>query len=154
MRRSCRRLIPVAASVLALAFPAGALGQTPGDEQYTDPFGGSQPEQPSGDSGGSQGGGDNGSQGGGDNGSQGGGDNGSQGGGDNGSDVVPETPTGPDAPVSGDGTADTTQAPEASPAPAEQQLPYTGAGAGLLALGGTLLLAGGVALRVRLGEHR
>jgi LPXTG-motif cell wall-anchored protein len=45
--------------------------------------------------------------------------------------------------------AQTAQAPGA-----EQQLPRTGADAGLLALGGTLLLAGGVALRVRLSEPR
>jgi LPXTG-motif cell wall-anchored protein len=51
-------------------------------------------------------------------------------------------------------------APEA-PAPAaaaqapaaEQQLPRTGADPGLVALGGILLLAGGVALRVRLSER-
>jgi LPXTG-motif cell wall-anchored protein len=36
----------------------------------------------------------------------------------------------------------------------EPQLPRTGADAGLLALGGTLLLAGGVALRVRISEPR
>jgi LPXTG-motif cell wall-anchored protein len=50
-------------------------------------------------------------------------------------------------------------APEAAPAPAapapaaapssSEQLPYTGADAGLLALGGALLVAAGVALRVR-----
>jgi LPXTG-motif cell wall-anchored protein len=40
----------------------------------------------------------------------------------------------------------------ATTATAEQQLPRTGADAGLLALGGTLLLASGVALRVRLSE--
>jgi LPXTG-motif cell wall-anchored protein len=39
-----------------------------------------------------------------------------------------------------------------APASSAQQLPRTGADAGLLALGGTLLLAGGIALRVRLSE--
>jgi LPXTG-motif cell wall-anchored protein len=41
---------------------------------------------------------------------------------------------------------------QSAPASSAQQLPRTGADAGLLALGGTLLLAGGIALRVRLSE--
>jgi LPXTG-motif cell wall-anchored protein len=45
------------------------------------------------------------------------------------------------------------EAAAAQPAAAEQ-LPYTGADAGVLALGGALLLAGGIALRVRLREQR
>jgi hypothetical protein len=150
-----RLLAAVVAAVLALAGPAAALGQTPGDEQYTDPFGGSQPANPGGGNDGSQGGGTDGSPGGG-----GGGGDGSQGGGDTGSqDEAPAAPTAPsggDAPVASDdssgGTADsgTTQSTQ----PAAEQLPYTGADAGLLALGGTLLLAGGVALRLRLRDAR
>ena len=34
----------LAALLVAIALPSGALAQTPGDEQYTDPFGGSQDE--------------------------------------------------------------------------------------------------------------
>jgi LPXTG-motif cell wall-anchored protein len=47
-------------------------------------------------------------------------------------------------------------APEAAPSqaqPTPQQLPMTGAEAWPAALAGALLLAGGVALRVRLGRH-
>ena len=59
-------------------------------------------------------------------------------------------------PVQDDGAA----APEAAPAqpaqsaPAAEQLPYTGADTALVGLGGALLLAGGVVLRVRLSERR
>ena len=143
-----RLLAAVVAAVLALAGPAVALGQTPGDEQYTDPFGGSQPANPGGGNDGSQGGGNDGSQGGG----GGGGDDGSQ----DEAPAPPAPPSGGDAPVASDdssgGTADsgTTQSTQ----PAAEQLPYTGADAGLLALGGTLLLAGGVALRLRLRDAR
>ena len=38
------RSATLAACLVALALPSGALAQTPGDEQYTDPFGGSQDE--------------------------------------------------------------------------------------------------------------
>jgi hypothetical protein len=148
-----RLLAAVVAAVLALAGPAVALGQTPGDEQYTDPFGGSQPANPGGGNDGSQGGGNDGSQGGGNDGSQGGGgDAGSQ----DEAPAAPAAPSGGDAPVANDdssgGTADSGAAQ--STQPAAEQLPYTGADAGLLALGGTLLLAGGVALRLRLRDVR
>ena len=59
-------------------------------------------------------------------------------------------------PVQDDGAV----APEAAPAqpaqsaPAAEQLPYTGADTALVGLGGALLLAGGVVLRVRLSERR
>lgn len=42
--RSRRRWISLAACLVALAAPSAALAQTPGDEQYSDPFGGSQDE--------------------------------------------------------------------------------------------------------------
>jgi LPXTG-motif cell wall-anchored protein len=67
-----------------------------------------------------------------------------------------EAPDGGEAPAAPEESAPA--APEPTPAPqserapaAEEQLPYTGADTGLLALGGMLLLGGGVALRVRLG---
>jgi hypothetical protein len=41
-----RRIVSLIAAVLVLGVPGGALAQTPGDDQYTDPFGGSQ-EEPS-----------------------------------------------------------------------------------------------------------
>jgi LPXTG-motif cell wall-anchored protein len=64
----------------------------------------------------------------------------------------------PDTPTSSDDepSAAPAPAPTASAAPSQEsaggqdQLPYTGSDAGLLALGGALLLAGGVALRLRL----
>jgi LPXTG-motif cell wall-anchored protein len=79
-------------------------------------------------------------------------------------------PFAPETGQGGDGGSEEQAAPEPAPAPApppatatqsqppaapaqpaaQQQLPRTGADAGLLALSGTLLLAGGVALRVRL----
>jgi LPXTG-motif cell wall-anchored protein len=55
----------------------------------------------------------------------------------------------PDAP--GPATPATGTAMPAAAAPA--QLPYTGADAGMVALAGGLLLAGGVTLRVRLRER-
>jgi LPXTG-motif cell wall-anchored protein len=56
----------------------------------------------------------------------------------------------PDAPAAAPpATAAATPAPAAAPA----QLPYTGADAGVVALAGGLLLAGGVTLRVRLRER-
>jgi LPXTG-motif cell wall-anchored protein len=151
-----RLLAAVVAAVLALAGPAVALGQTPGDEQYTDPFGGSQPANPGGGNDGSQGGGDDGSQGGGNDGSQGGGGGGGDAGSQDEAPAAPAAPSGGDAPVASDdssgGTADSgaTQSTQ----PAAEQLPYTGADAALLALVGTLLLAGGVALRLRLRDVR
>lgn len=45
------------------------------------------------------------------------------------------------------------QTAQPAPAPAAEQLPYTGADTALVGLGGALLLAGGVALRVRLSER-
>ena len=114
-----RRSLSLAACLVALAPPAGALAQTPGDDQYTDPFGGSQDEgsgaQP-----------------------------------DDGEEAPPPAAT-PAPPASAPEVA----APPAAPgaAPAAEQLPYSGADAGLLALGGATLLAGGVVLRLRLRDR-
>jgi hypothetical protein len=126
MRRRPHRIACLLAAV-TLALPGAAWGQSAGDEQYEDPFA---PEPGQSDGGGS-------SQ------DDGGG---SSGGGSSG----------------GGGAEQSVPAaqPETAPAPTtvqaapngEQQLPRTGADAGLLALGGTLLLASGVALRVRLSE--
>jgi 2-oxoglutarate dehydrogenase E2 component (dihydrolipoamide succinyltransferase) len=40
--RAVRRSVSIAASLLVLALPGTALAQTPGDDQYTDPFGSGQ----------------------------------------------------------------------------------------------------------------
>jgi 2-oxoglutarate dehydrogenase E2 component (dihydrolipoamide succinyltransferase) len=40
--RAVRRSVSIAASLIVLALPAAALAQTPGDDQYTDPFGSGQ----------------------------------------------------------------------------------------------------------------
>ena len=59
------------------------------------------------------------------------------------------------APSSQAAPAPTAAAAPAAPAPSSgRQLPYTGLGAGWVALGGALLLGAGVALRVRLREER
>lgn len=105
----------LAACLVALALPGGALAQTPGDDQYTDPFGGSQDEAP-----------------------------GAQPDEDEGAPPPAATPA-PAAPE----TSAPPAAPEAAPAQATEQLPYSGADAGLLALGGVTLLVGGVTLRMR-----
>jgi hypothetical protein len=90
--------------------PGAALAQTPGDDQYTDPFGGSQDE-------------------------------------DSGEEAQPE-PTATPVPEA----APAAPAPEAAPEapPAAQQLPRTGGDAMIPLVSGTILLAGGVVLRLRL----
>ncbi len=40
--RAVRRSVSIAASLFVLALPGAALAQTPGDDQYTDPFGSGQ----------------------------------------------------------------------------------------------------------------
>jgi LPXTG-motif cell wall-anchored protein len=123
MLASRRRLAALVAAGL-LAAPASALGQSAGDDQYEDPFAGEdQQEQPS-----------------------------------------------PDTPVSSDDSEAPAPAPaepapaatgqEPAPAPAAEsgqapaaQLPNTGADAGAVLFAGTILLAGGVALRLRLRER-
>jgi hypothetical protein len=147
-----RRLVAPAAVLLALAGSAPALAQTPGDDQYADPFGGS---NGSNDSNGSSGGGGN---------------SGSLGGSGTSAPAPTATPS-PSAPApaapatpsaSSTATPATTATAPAAPAAAaatastttEHELPYTGADAGLVALAGVLCLGGGVALRVRLRDPR
>jgi LPXTG-motif cell wall-anchored protein len=119
-----RRLAVIVAAGL-LAAPANAVGQSAGDEQYEDPFAGEQQEQ-------------------------------SQGGGS-------EEPSAPVAPTPEPAAPGSTApgaepelqpAPESGPAPASQpQLPRTGADTGGIVIAGALLLAGGVALRLRLRDR-
>jgi LPXTG-motif cell wall-anchored protein len=138
-----RRLATPAAVAAALAFAAPALAQSPGDDQYSDPFG--------------SGGG-------------GGGGNATPAPTPSPSSApsTPSTPSTPSAaPATSTGTSTSTSATTASATPtptaaataaapvttSQGQLPYTGADAGLLALAGALCIGGGVALRVRLREH-
>jgi hypothetical protein len=142
--RSLRRAAGVAAVVLALAAPSAALAQSAGDEQYADPFGGnggsSQPSTGSNGSGGSNG-----------TSTSPGTSTGSSGSSGSSGSAAPATTTAPAAPAAT--TTSGTTAPAATTATAGQpQLPYTGAPAGLIGLAGALLLAGGVALRVRLRD--
>lgn len=63
----------------------------------------------------------------------------------------PDTPASSDDQLApGPTPAPTAAAPQSSSG-GQEQLPYTGSDAGLLALGGALLLGAGVALRVRAG---
>jgi hypothetical protein len=100
----------LAACLVALAVPGAALAQTPGDDQYTDPFGGSQ---------------------------------------DEGSEAAPDDEAQPQPTAT---PAPAAPAPELAPeaSPAVQQLPRTGGDATVPLVSGTILLAGGVALRLRL----
>ena len=43
---TARHTLAIVAAAFALGTPSAASGQTPGDEQYTDPFGGGTPSQP------------------------------------------------------------------------------------------------------------
>ena len=120
-----RPLLILIAVLASLCMPAAALAQSAGDEQYEDPFAGE-------DQGQSQ----------------------SGGGSDGGGAQQPATP------------APSGSAPEGAPEPApgaapsapaaatsQSQLPRTGAGTGAFMLAGSILLAGGVVLRVRLRER-
>jgi hypothetical protein len=142
-----RRALAIAASALALAAPPVASAQTPGDEQYTDPFGGSAPSQPepSDDD-------------------DGGGGSQPQPSDDDGGGGSQPQPSDDDA--AGDGTdgatppAATTAPPDtggsvtsSTPATTTETLAATGFDAATLALGGAILLAGGLALRVTLSER-
>jgi LPXTG-motif cell wall-anchored protein len=125
-----RRRLTALLAALVLAAPASAFAQSAGDDQYQDPFGSGGDQQHS------QGGG-------------GGGTTGSSG--ESAPAPVPTAAPAPAAPAPATAapapaavTASTTTASAAAP-----QLPRTGEDAGLLALGGAILLAGGVALRVR-----
>jgi LPXTG-motif cell wall-anchored protein len=133
MRRTGHRIACVLA-VAALALPGAAWGQSAGDEQYEDPFAPESGQTDDGDDTGSSAGDDTGSSGGGSSGA------GSSGGGGA---VQPAPAEQPEA----------VTAPPATTSAAGQELPRTGADTGLLALGGAVLLAGGVALRVTLRER-
>ena len=111
------RSATLAACLVALSLPSGALAQTPGDEQYTDPFGGSQ-------------------------------DEGS--GGQPDADEEAPPPEAAPAPAAPETSAPPAAQPEAATSQASEELPYSGADAGLLALGGVTLVVGGVVLRLRL----
>jgi hypothetical protein len=111
------RSATLATCLVALALPSGALAQTPGDEQYTDPFGGSQ-------------------------------DEGSGGQPDAGEEAPPPAAT--PAPAAPETSAPPAAEPEAATSQASEELPYSGADAGLLAVGGVTLVVGGVVLRLRL----
>jgi hypothetical protein len=122
-----RRLAALIAA-LALAAPAPAAAQSAGDDQYEDPFagenGGSAPARQQ----------------------------------DREPAPAAPAPASEPAPQSAPPAA---QAPPAAPqpavsaaAPAPAQLPYTGRDAAPALIAGTLLLAGGVALRLRLRDPR
>jgi hypothetical protein len=119
-----RRLAALAVAAL-LATPAPALAQSAGDDQYEDPFAGEQQEQTD----------------------QGGGEQPAP-------QPAPAEPT-PAPP------AEEAPAPEAVPAsaqpepePGAPELPRTGLDAAPVLAIGTVMLAGGVVLRLRLREHR
>jgi hypothetical protein len=123
--------LPVVLAALALALfqPAAGLAQSSGDDQYSDPFGQ--------DDGGSSGGGSAGS-----------------GGGTTGSPGTPETAgtTGTTESSGTTGSSGTTTT--ASAASARDQLPRTGLETLLVGGAGVLVLASGVALRLRLRDER
>jgi LPXTG-motif cell wall-anchored protein len=72
-----------------------------------------------------------------------------QGGGGDGAQQPDPTPE----PSAAEPAATESQPPPAAEPAAQQQLPRTGSEAGWLVLSGTLLLTGGIALRVRLSER-
>jgi pyruvate/2-oxoglutarate dehydrogenase complex dihydrolipoamide acyltransferase (E2) component len=117
-------------ALLALApagavLPAPASAQSAGDDQYQDPFAGD-------DQGQSQGG---------------------SGGGGGGSEPAPAAPApapAAPAPAATPAPAAASGVAPAAAAPAPAQLPYTGLDAGPILLVGAVLLASGVALRLRL----
>jgi hypothetical protein len=132
-----RRRLPALLAALVLAAPASAFAQSAGDNQYQDPFGGGDQQQSQGGSGG------------------GSGDQTPSSSGKSAPAPAPAptatpappapAPTATAAPV----TTSTTTTTDAAVAP---QLPRTGEDAGLLALGGAILLAWGVALRIRVSR--
>jgi 2-oxoglutarate dehydrogenase E2 component (dihydrolipoamide succinyltransferase) len=123
-----RRRVAMLCAALLLAAPASAFGQSAGDEQYEDPFAGQdQQEQPAAPA------------------------------------PTPEPAPAEPAPAepapAAPAPAAPAQAPGAAPAPAVDpaaqpaELPRTGLDAGLVLAIGAVLLAGGVALRLRVRER-
>ncbi|HET8755123.1 MAG TPA: hypothetical protein VFM58_03890 [Solirubrobacteraceae bacterium] len=116
-----RRIVSLIAAVLVLGVPGGALAQTPGDDQYTDPFGGDNQEQPS-----------------------------SPSQAEPEPTVTPEpTPEVAAPPAEPTQTTQTTPTPAATTAQTGEQLPRTGGDPLPVAVAGFWLLLGGVALRAR-----
>jgi hypothetical protein len=118
-----RRRLAALAAAVLLAAPASAFGQSAGDEQYEDPFAGQDPQEQT-------------------------------------EEPAPEATPAPAEPApAAPAPAEPTQAPEATPAPAPQpggepaELPRTGLDAGPVLAIGAVLLAGGVALRLRVRER-
>jgi hypothetical protein len=137
MRR--RRIATLLATCLLLAFPAAALGQSAGDDQYSDPFAG-QDDGGSGSGGGSQDSGDQGGSGSGGDSTDSSGSSGSSGsGGSSGSDDS-----------AGGGESGGSTDPQATAAGSGDQLARTGNEAWLVALAGSGLVMAGVGLRLRL----
>jgi hypothetical protein len=120
-----RRRLAALTTALFLAAAAPAGAQGAGDEQYEDPFSGQDEQEQEEPAPAPE-------------------------------PAAPEAAPAPEpaapeaAPAPAAETADPTQPATAQPA----QLPVTGAETGLVALAGTVLLAGGVALRVRLRDQR
>jgi LPXTG-motif cell wall-anchored protein len=113
----------LAALLVILALPAGALAQGAGDEQYQDPFGDEQSQQEPAPT------------------------------------ATPAPAQPPPAAPPPAAAAPTQAAPAPTPAAAPpasggDQLPYTGADAGVLALAGAVLLGAGIALRRRADQQR
>jgi hypothetical protein len=131
-----RRRVAALAAAVTLVAPATAYAQSAGDEQYQDPFAGE-------DQGQSQDGSNDQGQ--------------SQGGSDDGSGPAAEPAPAAPGPATAAPAAEAAPGGDTSAAPAAtaagSQLAYTGADAGAVLLAGSLLLASGVALRVRLRER-
>jgi hypothetical protein len=151
-----RRLLPLLACALIAGTPAVAHAQGgAGDDQYQDPFGGSNSGSSSG-GGGSSKGGDSGSSNAGSSGSSG---SAAQGSGSN----APELTQDPDLGSSGSTSSSSTPAPAPAPATSSStassattrsELPRTGFDAPEVALLGIGLLAAGVGLRLRVAHGR
>jgi hypothetical protein len=136
MNRTRNRLAVLGACVVMLAYPAAALAGA-GDDQYQDPFAGS--DDDSGQSGGGGGGGGSGGGGGGSGSGGGGGGSGSGGGGG----------TTPQGDSSSSSVSPATSPADDEPQSAGRQVPRTGADPGLVALLGAGLILTGAGLRVR-----
>jgi LPXTG-motif cell wall-anchored protein len=119
MRRRRHRVAAVLAAAL-LALPGAAWAQSAGDDQYEDPFAPSPGQTDEGGSG-----------------------SGSDSGADEPAAQPDPAPAAPE-PAAPEPAATSAQSPNGG-----EQLPRTGADEGLVALAGAVMLAGGIALRVR-----